>query len=232
LHPSLSTITTTKSNKQNTKTLTQKYHCLLLFFRYGEHGYEMINVTYINDGQTLIATKVTGDESGQVTFTVDVAPRTSSSLSNDDELLRSCSILDPIELDMDAQQRWGRRYLPRFPGRGRVAQSNFIDPSWMEGQLILVGDFFSFAWVPIGKQIFFGRPSPELTIRMMKEVEVGRIQRGSSNSSSSDGDGEDNIGTMRDVARGMLEETYWVEREGADNYNDTNKSLGGEGSFE
>lgn len=192
----------------------------------------MINVTYINDGQTLIATKVTGDESGQVTFTVDVAPRTSSSLSNDDELLRSCSILDPIELDMDAQQRWGRRYLPRFPGRGRVAQSNFIDPSWMEGQLILVGDFFSFAWVPIGKQIFFGRPSPELTIRMMKEVEVGRIQRGSSNSSSSDGDGEDNIGTMRDVARGMLEETYWVEREGADNYNDTNKSLGGEGSFE
>lgn len=192
----------------------------------------MINVTYINDGQTLIATKVTGDESGQVTFTVDVAPRTSSSLSNDDELLRSCSILDPIELDMDAQQRWGRRYLPRFPGRGRVAQSNFINPSWMEGQLILVGDFFSFAWVPIGKQIFFGRPSPELTIRMMKEVEVGRIQRGSSNSSSSDGDGEDNIGTMRDVARGMLEETYWVEREGADNYNDTNKSLGGEGSFE
>ena len=231
MHPSLSTITTTKSNKQNTKTLTQKYHCLLLFW-YGEHGYEMINVTYINDGQTLIATKVTGDESGQVTFTVDVAPRTSSSLSNDDELLRSCSILDPIELDMDAQQRWGRRYLPRFPGRGRVAQSNFIDPSWMEGQLILVGDFFSFAWVPIGKQIFFGRPSPELTIRMMKEVEVGRIQRGSSNSSSSDGDGEDNIGTMRDVARGMLEETYWVEREGADNYNDTNKSLGGEGSFE
>jgi hypothetical protein len=102
----------------------------------------------------------------------------------------------------------------------------------MEGQLILVGDFFSFAWVPIGKQIFFGRPSPELTIRMMKEVEVGMIQRGSSNSSSSDGDGEDNIGTMRDVARGMLEETYWVEREGADNYNDTNKSLGGEGSFE
>ena len=192
----------------------------------------MINVTYINDGQTLIATKVTGDESGQVTFTVDVAPRTSSSLSNDDELLRSCSILDPIELDMDAQQRWGRRYLPRFPGRGRVAQSNFINPSWMEGQLILVGDFFSFAWVPIGKQIFFGRPSPELTIRMMKEVEVGRIQQGSSNSSSSDGDGEDNIGTMRDVARGMLEETYWVEREGADNYNDTNKSLGGEGSFE
>jgi hypothetical protein len=197
----------------------------------------MINVTYINDGQTLIATKVTGDENvprGQVTFTVDVAPHTSSSSSttNDDEILQSRSILDPIELDMDARQRWGRRFLPRFPGRGRVAQSNFIDPSWMEGQLILVGDFFSFAWVPIGKQIFFGRPSPELTIRMMKEVEVGMIQRGSSNSSSSDGDGEDNIATMRDVARGMLEETYWVEREGADDYNDTNKSLGGEGSFE
>ena len=197
-----------------------------LSFRYGEHGYEMINVTYANEGQTLIATKVTGDENvprGEVTFTVDLAPRTSS---NDDELLRR--MLDPIELDSDARRRWGRRYLPRHPGRGRVAQTNFVDPAWMEGQMILVGDFFSFAWVPIGKQIFFGRPSPELTLRMMKEAEVGMMRRGS----SSEGDGEVNIGTMRDVARGMFEETYWVEREGADDNNDYNNSLGGEGSFE
>jgi hypothetical protein len=98
----------------------------------------------------------------------------------------------------------------------------------MEGQMILVGDFFSFAWVPIGKQIFFGRPSPELTLHMMKEAEVGIMRRGS----SSEGNGEVNIGTMRDVARGMLEETYWVEREGADDNNDYNNSLCGEGSFE
>lgn len=109
-----------------------------------------------------------------------------------------------------------------------MAQTNFVDPAWMEGQMILVGDFFSFAWVPIGKQIFFGRPSPELTLRMMKEAELGMIRQ----ASSCEDDGEDNIGTMRDVARGMLEETYWVEREGADDNNDYNISLGGKGSFE
>lgn len=174
--------------------------------KYGEHGYEMINITYTNDSHTLIATKVTGDENvpqGEVTFTVDLAPRT---FSSDDELLRR--MLDPIELDMDARKRWGRRYLPRHPGRGRVAQTNFVDPAWMEGQMILVGDYFSFAWVPIGKQIFFGRPSPELTIRMVREAEQERMRR--------EGDDEDTIGAMRDAAMGMMEETYWIEREGTD----------------
>jgi hypothetical protein len=182
----------------------------------------MINVTYVDDGHTLVATKVTGDEnvpSGEVTFTVDVAPRSPSSSGNDlvgkaggggsgrtSASSRSQSSrgdrLDPIELDESAHQRWGRRYLPRHPGRGRVASSNFSNPRWMEGQMILVGDFFSFAWVPIGRQIFFGRPSAELTIRMMREAARGK-----------DVDGEDDLGSMRDVAMNMLEETYWVERE-------------------
>lgn len=89
-------------NNNNTQTN-------VTIIRYGEHSYEMINVTYTNEGQTLIATKITGDENvprGEVTFTVDLAPRTSS---NDDELLRR--LLDPIELDLDARQRWGRKYL-------------------------------------------------------------------------------------------------------------------------
>uniref|UniRef100_A0A7S0CFQ6 Uncharacterized protein n=1 Tax=Proboscia inermis TaxID=420281 RepID=A0A7S0CFQ6_9STRA len=38
-----------------------------------------------------------------------------------------------------------------------------------EGQLIMVGDYFSFAWIPLGHQIFFGRPSPELTLKMILE---------------------------------------------------------------
>lgn len=41
----------------------------------------------------------------------------------------------------------------------------------MEGQLVVIGngDYFSFAWVPLEHQIFFGRPSPELAIRMLRE---------------------------------------------------------------
>ena len=40
----------------------------------------------------------------------------------------------------------------------------------MEGQLIIIGEeYFSFAWVPIEQQIFFGRPSPELALKMLRE---------------------------------------------------------------
>ena len=79
------------------------------YSRYGDHGYEMINITY--SGETLIATKVTGDRNvpkGEVTFTVDLAPQilssyasssssssSSSSLSNDmfrsDNALKNCA---------------------------------------------------------------------------------------------------------------------------------------------
>lgn len=40
----------------------------------------------------------------------------------------------------------------------------------MDGQLIIIGDeYFSFAWIPIEHQIFFGRPSPELSLKMFRE---------------------------------------------------------------
>ena len=192
----------------------------------------MINITYADGGHTLVATKVTGDENvprGEVTFTVDLAPRAppSSSYSGNDAAAGGPSTasasrggLDPIELDADARRRWGRRYLPRHPGRGRVASADFANPKWMEGQMILVGEFFSFAWVPIGRQIFFGRPSAELTIRMMREAEEGK--RG--------GDGYD-VGAMREVAMSMLEETYWVEKESNDD-SVGGDLFGGEGCFE
>jgi hypothetical protein len=205
--------------------------------RYGEHGYEMINVTYADGGNTLVATKVTGDvdvPEGEVTFTVDLAPPPfSSSTGNVGAADRG---LDPIELDADARRRWGRRYLPRHRGRGRVAASASASASaskttkspdlrWMEGQMIIVGDFFSFAWVPVGRQIFFGRPSAELTIRMMREAEEGRRRRWNR------GDDDDEVGAMRDAAMGMLEETYWVERESGD-VGACGDRFGGEGCFE
>jgi len=159
----------------------------------------MINITY--SGDTLIATKVTGDKNvpkGEVTFKADVSPRISSAGSPHHAIH-----LQPIELDTKAQRQWGKKYLPRYLGKGQVASEGFTNNQWMDGQMILVGRFFSFAWVPIGHQIFFGRPSSELTIKMLREAQEEEMKR-------------DHVEVMRDAARNMLEETYWAEQENRD----------------
>lgn len=105
----------------------------------------MINITY--SGDTLIATKVTGDQNvpkGEISFTVNLSPKANPESS-------TVSGLEPIELNPKAARQWGKKYLPRHLGKGQVASENFQNAQWMEGQLILVGRFFSFAWVPIGK---------------------------------------------------------------------------------
>jgi len=128
--------------------------------KYGDHGFEMINVTY--SGDLLIARKVTGDKTvpqGEVTFSVDLSPKKSPKKE----------ILEPIELGNEASKQWGTKYLSRFAGLGHVASPGFTNSQWVDGQLILVNDYFSFAWLPIGHQVFFGRPSPELTLKLMRE---------------------------------------------------------------
>jgi|EP00979_Chaetoceros_neogracilis_P001945 hypothetical protein len=134
--------------------------------KYGEHGYEMVNVTYVGGelGNILVASKVTGDKNvpkGEITFTSDLHPKA-----------KGRSELEPIELSAIAAKQWGHKHLPRFPGKGQVAGEGFVNNQWMEGQLILVGEYFSFAWLPIGHQIFFGRPSAELTLKMLKQSQL------------------------------------------------------------
>ena len=129
--------------------------------KYGDHGYEMINVTY--RGDTLIAQKVTGTKNvpkGQVTFEVDLSP---SMIDDTDEFL------EPIELGENAARQWGCKYLQRFGGRGQVAAEGYLDSQWIDGQLIMVNEYFSFAWLPIGHQVFFGRPTPELILKLLKD---------------------------------------------------------------
>lgn len=145
--------------------------------KYGDHGYEMINVTYVED--TLIATKVTGDKNvpkGEITFTADLNPLSRS---------KEGKILEPIELSAAAAKQWGHKYLSRFPGQGQVASEGFVNNQFMDGQLILVGEeYFSYAWVPIGHQIFFGRPSAQLTLKMLKQsqmVDYGAVDADSPN---------------------------------------------------
>jgi hypothetical protein len=148
--------------------------------KYGNHGYELINVTYAGD--ILIATKLTGDKNvprGEITFQVDLHPlRHSNSKKSSSGISESNNrALSPIALTEQAARKWGTRKLPRYSGVGQVAEEGFTNKQWMDGQLIIIGDnYFSFAWVPIEQQIFFGRPSPELSLKMLREAGVSPLR--------------------------------------------------------
>ncbi|EEC46814.1 predicted protein [Phaeodactylum tricornutum CCAP 1055/1] len=155
--------------------------------KYGSHGYEMINVTYVGD--TLIATKITGDKNvprGEITFQADLHPLCIDSSNHPDAnkpfskssspLHKMTEPLQPIQLTDKAARKWGTRQLSRYGGLGQVAEEGFRNHQYMDGQLIIIGDgYFSFAWVPIEQQIFFGRPSPELALKMLKNSGISKV---------------------------------------------------------
>mmetsp|Transcript_20683 Transcript_20683/g.30451 ORF Transcript_20683/g.30451 Transcript_20683/m.30451 type:complete len:393 (+) Transcript_20683:72-1250(+) len=157
--------------------------------KYGSNGYEMINVTYVGD--TLIAHKVTGDKNvpkGKITFTADISPCYHAG---------RLTALSPIELTAAASKQWGTKELVRYPGMGQVAAEGFVNNKFLDGQLIMVGEeYFSFAWIPIGHQIFFGRPSAELTLKMLRQSELhDEIESAEENS----------LATMREIAMRCFE---------------------------
>ena len=134
----------------------------------------MINVTY--QGDLLVAYKVTGDKNvprGEITFQADLDPLhrgTGADSSGDSSSTPTVEQLQPISLTEKAAKKWGTSQLPRHRGLGQVAEAGFKKNQSMEGQLIIIGqEYFSFAWVPIEQQIFFGRPSPELALKMLRE---------------------------------------------------------------
>lgn len=169
--------------------------------RYGSHGYEMINVTYAGD--TLIAYKVTGDKNvprSEVTFQADLNPlKGQAGDSKDDQTL------NPIMLTDKAAKKWGTSQLPRYHGLGRVAEEDFKNAQWMEGQLIIIGEeYFSFAWVPIEHQIFFGRPSPELALKMLRDGGISSLQTKSWNEPPSQ---DDDFDVLKEYANHCFERT-------------------------
>lgn len=175
-------------------------HCdySLYYYRYGEHGYEMINVTFVDD--IMVAYKVTGDKNvprGEITFQADLSPLAKSP---DNESLQ------PIALTEKAAKKWGTKQLPRFGGLGQVAEEGFQNSQWMEGQLILIGkEYFSFAWVPIEHQIFFGRPSAELALKMLREG--GGVSLENSSWSDSPPTMDDELEVLKSYAAHCLEVT-------------------------
>ena len=145
--------------------------------KYSEDGFEMINVTY--QGDVLVAEKVTGTKNvpkGQATFQVDLSPKFAAPAAaagpeqqQQQQQHQHEQILTPIELGDSAARQWGCKYLQRFAGQGQVAAEGYQDSQWVDGQLIMVNEYFSFAWLPIGHQVFFGRPTPELILKLMKD---------------------------------------------------------------
>jgi hypothetical protein len=149
--------------------------------KYSEDGYEMINVTY--QGDVLVAEKVTGTKNvpkGQATFQVDLSPKTFVTAATTGRYQHQQQqpheqVLSPIELGDSAARQWGCKYLQRFAGQGQVAAEGYQDSQWVDGQLIMVNEYFSFAWLPIGHQVFFGRPTPELILKLMKEEQKKKV---------------------------------------------------------
>ncbi len=104
----------------------------------------------------MIATKVTGDANvprGKTSFTVNVQPCNSTALP-------------PVKLVSD--HRTGE--FRRFPGRGQVSRKGFRDHRYVEGQMILFENRFSFVWIPTKHHVLFHRPSPEMTLKLLRDT--------------------------------------------------------------
>jgi hypothetical protein len=174
----------------------------------------MINVTY--QGDLLIAYKVTGDKNvprGEITFQVDLNPldrKVVGDFSGDPS--STTEPLQPISLTEKAAKKWGTTQLPRHKGLGQVAEAGFKKNQWMEGQLIIIGEeYFSFAWVPIEQQIFFGRPSPELALKMLRESGVASVTPAKTWEKPPTMD--ENVSVLKEYINSCLEKTTETEED-------------------
>jgi hypothetical protein len=123
-------------------------------------GYQLINVTY--SGDKIIAKKVTGQsciQRGETVFYADLSPPKADSNS-----------LLPIELSSESAEKWGISSLSRYAGKGLSSSPNSRAATFVEGQFIMFDNYFSFLWVPTRQHVFFGRPSPEMVIDLLRDT--------------------------------------------------------------
>jgi hypothetical protein len=131
---------------------------------YPNHGEELVRVRY--DGDTLFATKVTGDEhvpAGEVTFRAELATpcepdqlRAGGDMDGDMVGVR----VEVVSLSSDGAPQ--QRDVERYQGEGRIAARGFQHAHYVPGQLFLMDtDVVGFLWAPLGTLVVFSRVPEE-----------------------------------------------------------------------
>ena len=129
---------------------------------YPNHGDELIRVRY--DGDTMYATKVTGDEhvpAGEVTFRADLAnPCDADPPRNSGEEDMVGVRVEVVSLSGDGAPE--QREVERYQGEGRIAARGFQHAHFVPGQLFLMDvDVLGFLWLPLGTLVVFNRVPEE-----------------------------------------------------------------------
>jgi len=112
------------------------------------------------EGDTLLATKITGDEhvpAGEVTFRADLTLPDHEPMIHDtgsEDLVGVRVEVVSLSSDGGSQQR----ELERYRGEGRVAARGFQHAHYVPGQLFLMDeDVVGFLWLPLGTFVVFSR---------------------------------------------------------------------------
>lgn len=103
------------------RSLRRRVMSYLTFLSYGGSGEQLINITYVGD--TLIATKVTGDVNvprGETSFTVNLSPGNNS------------DAMEPLRVPLEN----GVKLVTRYAGKGQIAQENFTKKRFVEGMFL------------------------------------------------------------------------------------------------
>jgi hypothetical protein len=129
---------------------------------YPNHGEELIRVRY--DGDTLFATKVTGDEhvpAGEVTFRAELAAPCEPDVKGLEMEGDMVGVrVEVVSLSSDGAPQ--QRDVERYHGEGRIAAKGFQHAHYVPGQLFLMDtDVVGFLWLPLGTLVVFNRVPEE-----------------------------------------------------------------------
>ena len=128
---------------------------------YPNHGEALVRLHY--QGDTLLATKVTGDEhvpAGAVTFRADLTtPYHESTIleTGSDELVGVRVEVVSISSEGSSQQK-----VERYRGEGQIAARGYSHAHYVPGQLFLMDEnVIGFLWVALGTFVVFNRVGEE-----------------------------------------------------------------------
>lgn len=124
---------------------------------YPNHGDAIVRFTY--EGDTLVATKVTGDEhvpAGQITFRADVAAVDTEPVSE--------GLVEIVRIQPEGTHE--KTEAERYRGEGCVAAKGYQRAHYIPGQLHLLEDgedldVVGFHWVQLGTFVMFSRATEE-----------------------------------------------------------------------